>query len=1089
MTTHENGSPAREERWEAITALFGRAVAMPPDERRDFVMSACGDDADLRAEVLSLLEAFDRAPDWFASLERTVAAPARGALHRTPPLPHADVPMPDAVRTRHRARLLHYEGLERLGAGGMGVVYRARDTRLDRWVALKFVSRERLGDAAARRRLVREARSASSLDHPGICTVYGIEEADGELCIAMAYCPGGTLKEKLAAGPFSVDAAIRVALQISAGLARAHSSGLVHRDLKPANIGFSDDGHAKLLDFGLSVRDSGASNSDAGRAAGTLAYMAPEQLRGEAADPRADVWSLGVTLFEMLAGRRPFDGPDDAATMFAIMEREPPRLDGIQADVPPRLAQLVAAMLQRDRAMRPADGRAVHYALEALASDDRAEGAPRSPATQPPRLAARRRRWLLGSLAVVAVLSVAALAWRSWSADLASAPETNPASSSEARLPVAVLPFTVRGDAELGYLREGMVDLLSATLDGVGGLRGVDPNAVLGVAAREAGPLDLESARRAAARLGASRYVLGSIVQVGEGMQLIAALYDAAGAERARARTVVPAESALVSGVDDLARQLVASELTSPGERLGGLAAMTTHSLPALRAYLEGERLLRDARPEAAIGRFGDAVALDSMFALAWYRLARAAGWRQMDSLNSLAAERARQHADALPPRVRRIVDAYYHLRFGDPREAERRLRAIVDEHPDDAESWMLLGETLFHNNPSLGRPTAEAREPLQRAMLLDPSNREVSVHLMDLAAHDRRLGALDTLFRMYFSPTSDGEEPGVRHAYIALHARLVGDRDAGDAVLSRLQDGGTDAMRVTLTRIAPQLDDPEWSIRLASLLASPANPADTRVLGLLDAALLEVARGRWRRAEDAWHEASAIAPGLATMSRAWAYAVPQAAVPRDSLLAVRRLLAAWRVSAQPLDPSLSPDEQELARLFLIGLLSTRLGDETMTSAMRRRLTASGSDSASRRVGAVFAAALLGHDALARGQSGAALAALQEAVVHWPFARRAGAPLFEQHLERFARAEALLALGRYDDALRWYESLHDGYYLLGTPFLGASLARRAEIFTRQGRTEEARRAYRELLLLWRDAEPAFADRIRTVEARLRELQG
>jgi tetratricopeptide (TPR) repeat protein len=656
------------------------------------------------------------------------------------------------------------------------------------------------------------------------------------------------------------------------------------------------------------------------------------------------------------------------------------------------------------------------------------------------------------------------------------------------RVSVAVLPFAVRGAPEFAYLREGMVDLLATTLDGVGDLRGIDPNAVLGTIARD-GPavLDPESGRAVAAGLGAGRYILGSVVQLGSRLQINAALYDGGGLERARAQVVVDGDTELMRGVDDLARQLVATELTDPANQLAGLAAATTHSLPALRAYLDGEFLLRDARPEAAIERLREAVTLDSTFALAWYRLARAAGWRGADSLNLLASARAFNRADSLPPRARTIVRAYHELRTGDPREAERQLRAIVAAYPNDTEGWLLLGEALFHNNPAQGRPTAEAREPLQQVMRRDPRNREITVHLMDLAAQERQLGSLDTLFTMYFSPNSEGELLGVRHTYIALHAQLLGGDRAANAAVLALRDAGPDAVAIALARVPTQLGDLRAAERLAAMLADPEHPPPVRANGLLHLALLELARGRSRAAADAWRSAAVLDPGAVMLHRALASALPFSPVIRDSILALRRTLAGWDGRLHPLVPGLATPDQELVRQYLDGLLSLQLGDAGGAREARQRLLAP-ARGADRRLANALGASLLAQSAWRRGRAVEALTALDNAFLPFPFPERARSPLLEQHLDRFTRAEALLALGRYDEALRWYSSLHDGYNLWGVPYLGSTLDRRGEIFERLGRRDDARRQYERLVDLWRDADSTLQPRVRQVDARLAELR-
>ncbi|MEX1054842.1 MAG: serine/threonine-protein kinase, partial [Rhodothermales bacterium] len=203
----------------------------------------------------------------------------------------------------------HYRILEQLGLGGMGVVYRAQDTRLGRQAALKFLSRHSTEDEDAKKRFIHEAQAASALDHENICTVYEIDETDRNgTFIAMAYYEGETLREKIARGALPVDEAVGIAIQISEGLARAHAKGIIHRDVKPANVIITPDGVVKIVDFGVAKLTGRTQITETGGVVGTAAYMAPEQVRGEDVDHRADVWELGAVLYEMLAARLPFHG-------------------------------------------------------------------------------------------------------------------------------------------------------------------------------------------------------------------------------------------------------------------------------------------------------------------------------------------------------------------------------------------------------------------------------------------------------------------------------------------------------------------------------------------------------------------------------------------------------------------------------------------------------------------------------------------------------------------------------------------------------------------------------------------------------------
>lgn len=292
------------------------------------------------------------------------------------------------------ARFGPYEVLARLGGGPLGVVYRARDTRLDRLVALKLLPVHLSSSPEARRRFMQEAKAASALDHPNICTVYEIGESDDRrVFIAMALCDGETLKARIARGPLDLSVAIDVAIQVAEGLRRAHDSGIIHRDIQPANVIVSPDGRAKILDFGLSelATVTGETRVDARR----VAYQSPQMLAGHGPDRRSDVWAVGVLLYEMMTGRLPFVGESYEAVADAVTQAAPATLASVRSGISPDLERIVGRALEKRAEFR-------YQTVDDLLSELRALS--RATSSAPPPAPWSPARVVVGSLLLAAVL-------------------------------------------------------------------------------------------------------------------------------------------------------------------------------------------------------------------------------------------------------------------------------------------------------------------------------------------------------------------------------------------------------------------------------------------------------------------------------------------------------------------------------------------------------------------------------------------------------------------------------------------------------------------------------------------------------------
>jgi len=251
-----------------------------------------------------------------------------------------------------------------LGSGGMGVVYKALDRRLQRFVALKFLPPYLGAEPELKLRFTQEAKAIASLDHPNLCTIYEVEETeDGQLFIVMPCYEGGTLKQMIERGPLPLAQVTDYGVQVAAGLAHAHAAGVVHRDIKPANLVVAPGGRVKILDFGI-AKISDVNLTRTGGVLGTLSYMSPEQACGGVVDHRTDLWALGVVIYEMLTGRPPFIAESRDALYFGIRYRDPPRITALRPEVPPALEGIVSRLLEKEPSRRYPDARAVGAALE-----------------------------------------------------------------------------------------------------------------------------------------------------------------------------------------------------------------------------------------------------------------------------------------------------------------------------------------------------------------------------------------------------------------------------------------------------------------------------------------------------------------------------------------------------------------------------------------------------------------------------------------------------------------------------------------------------------------------------------------------------
>ena len=346
------------ERWQRINDLFHATLERESPGRDAYLDGECAGDTALADEVRSLLRAHAKA----------------GALEQLAAAADSDLLAGGAGDSLIGRQLGPYQITGLLGRGGMGVVYFGRDTRLDRPVAIKALPPEFIHDDRFRARLRREAMAAAALSHPGIATIFTLEEFDGHLYLIREYVAGRTLRETLRRGPLPIDEILTIAGNVARALAAAHAHGIIHRDLKPENVMHTTDGGIKVVDFGLARFEHGDGLTvltRPGGVGGTPGYMAPEVLRGDPLDTRADQFSFGVLLYELVAGRRPFEAADDASTVARILEAEPPAIGPANPNCPDRLAQIIATCLAKAPRDRYRTTDALADDLEAVAADDR----------------------------------------------------------------------------------------------------------------------------------------------------------------------------------------------------------------------------------------------------------------------------------------------------------------------------------------------------------------------------------------------------------------------------------------------------------------------------------------------------------------------------------------------------------------------------------------------------------------------------------------------------------------------------------------------------------------------------------------------